>query len=94
MSEEITAHDSRTRRCPRLGHDVPFSYCRAPGSDTPCRRIFDCWWEQFDVKGFIHRHYDARTIEMILGPPTDKRVSLYQLIQRAQQTTGRREADE
>ena len=55
----ITEHDAKKRRCPMLGHEVAFSYCREPGSETPCRKIFDCWWETFDVSAFINDHYDA-----------------------------------
>jgi len=68
-----------------LGHDVDFAYCRAPGSDVPCRRIFDCWWEAFDVEAFVREHFGQDVIDKILAPPPDKRVSLYELIRKAQQ---------
>ena len=32
-----------------LGHPVEFSYCRTTGSDSLCRKILDCWWEEFLV---------------------------------------------
>ncbi|MBN2050519.1 MAG: hypothetical protein JW760_08760 [Spirochaetales bacterium] len=29
--------------CGMLGHQVPFSYCRKPGSEVSCSRIAGCW---------------------------------------------------
>jgi len=83
MSDDIQAHDDRKRRCPMLGHEVPFSYCRAPAAQLPCRMVFDCWWETFDVEGFIRRHFSERDIQAILAPRKDKVVSLVELIRQA-----------
>ena len=83
MDDDITAHDRRRRRCPMLGHDVPFSYCRAPARDLPCRRIFDCWWETFDVRAFLERHFSEDDVARILAPPKDKAATLIELIERA-----------
>jgi len=66
-----------------LGHTVPFSYCRAPGRDLPCGRIFDCWWETFDVVAFIRAHFSEADIARITAPPPDKRATLVELIERA-----------
>jgi len=83
MDEKISDNDHRSRRCPMLGHPVEFSYCRAPGAPLPCRKIFDCWWETFDVKEFIRNHYGDEKIAAILSPPRDKVVSLTEIIERA-----------
>ena len=68
-----------------LGHDIAFAYCRAPGRDLPCRKVFDCWFETFDVQGFIREHYTTEQIERILAPRQDKAATLVELIQRARQ---------
>ena len=49
MAETISQHDQRKRHCPLLGHEIHFGYCRAPGSELPCRKIFDCWFRIFDI---------------------------------------------
>lgn len=67
-----------------LGHDIGFAYCRAPGGDIPCRRILDCWWEAFDIESFIREQYGEEMIDRILAPRQDKRVTLYELIRKAQ----------
>lgn len=83
MSDDITANDTRRRRCPMLGHDIAFSYCRAPGADIPCRKIFDCWWDTFDVMAFIRSHYGEEGIRRILVPPKEKVLTLADLIKKA-----------
>lgn len=87
MTDDITAHDARQRRCPRLGHDVPFSYCRSPGTDLPCGRISDCWWELFDVEAFLRAHYSEEQIQQILAPPKNKTLSLFELIEKARKAS-------
>ncbi|MBD3393201.1 MAG: hypothetical protein GF418_13810 [Chitinivibrionales bacterium] len=84
----ITDNDTRCRRCPMLGHDVTFSYCRMPGGNMPCARIFDCWWETFDIKGFVEEHYDRDTIARLISPPKPKAASLLDLIEQARKRTG------
>jgi hypothetical protein len=85
MAEGIEQHDKRIRRCPMLGHDIAFVYCRAPASELPCSKVFDCWFEMFDVRGFIREHFTPEQIERILAPRQDKAATLVELIQRARQ---------
>ncbi len=79
----ITDHDCRVRRCPMLGHEVAFSYCRQPAADLPCRKVFDCWWETFDIEAFIRTHFAPEQVERIAQPRQDKMASLVELIERA-----------
>ena len=42
------------RRCPRLGSSVHFGYCKKSGDGgSCCFKIFDCWWETFDVVQYL-----------------------------------------
>jgi hypothetical protein len=68
-----------------LGHEVKFRYCREPGAPLPCRKIFDCWWETFDVRQFIDAHYSEEQIKQVLAPRADKMTSLVDLIQQARE---------
>jgi hypothetical protein len=88
MDDPVRQHDQRRRRCPMLGHEVPFSYCRQPGSDIPCRKILDCWFETFDVRAFVTEHLPPETLERISAPRPDKAASLVDLIRQARQRTG------
>jgi hypothetical protein len=79
----LTDHDTLTRRCPMLGHEVPFSYCRQPGQEIPCRKIFDCWWETFDIQAFIATNYTEEIQKAIAQPPKPKILSLLEIIEQA-----------
>jgi hypothetical protein len=79
----LIEHDTLSQRCPMLGHEVPFSYCRQPGQEVPCRKIFDCWWETFDIKKFIEENYSRETRAAILQPPKPKVLSLLEIIEQA-----------
>lgn len=84
---DVDAFDERERRCPRLGGDVNFGYCRRCGEDkAPCFKILDCWWERFDVAGHLRAALPPDVFEKIAvrRPPPDKVTSLVDLIRQAQ----------
>ncbi len=87
MSLPKSPFDDRQRRCPRLGHTVRFDYCRIGGeSERPCFKVFDCWWEQFDVVGYFKQQLSAEAFESLASaPPPDKTASLVDLIRKAKQ---------
>lgn len=58
-------YDSLILRCPSLGGDVPFQYCRRMNQGTPCSRLPVCWAERFDIVGYIKRFYSAEEINQI-----------------------------
>ena len=79
----VTEYDHIVKRCPRLGHDVPFSYCRKPGDDTPCNGMYDCWWETVDINAFMANHYPPEVIAKVTTPRKPKTHSLLEIIQEA-----------
>ena len=84
----IDENDQRARRCPRLGHEIKFEYCRqgsrVSGCDCPCRKILDCWFETFDVQAFMLEYYGPETMQQIAMEPRPKITSIIDLIQQAQ----------
>ena len=82
-----TSKDIIERRCPRLGHSIPFKYCRTSGTDkTPCWKIADCWWEHFDIAEYLQQNYPPSICRHIAtAQPPSKITSLVELIQQAQQ---------
>ncbi|UCD88770.1 MAG: hypothetical protein JSW04_09915 [Desulfobacterales bacterium] len=74
------------RRCPRLGGAVSFGYCRASGEhDTACWKIFDCWWEHFDIVEHLKKCMPEETfIKLVNAKPKPKMVSLVEIIEQAQ----------
>jgi hypothetical protein len=87
MADGLSAHDGRKRRCPMLGHDVSFAYCRAPASDAPCHKVLDCWWEEFDVETFIRTCYGHGAIARLREPRQDKACTLVDLIEKARRAS-------
>lgn len=86
----ITKNDNRTRRCPRLGHDLTFLYCRKPGDEIPCAKIYDCWWESFDIKAFMEENYSEDILEKIHKPQKLKTQSLLELLQEVEKRVNKK----
>ncbi|WP_319476047.1 hypothetical protein [Marispirochaeta aestuarii] len=82
MVEERTGYpDGKERYCRRLGHPVPFRYCRLTADGTPCSSIRECWVGDPEL-----RELAAELAESLPGnsaPP--KSAQLYELIRRARE---------
>ena len=86
----LTEHDQDVLpRCRRLGQEVTFGYCRQESSGQPCRLILDCWWERFDVRGFLQAHLSAQVMAQVeragTSAPPAKVLSLLDLVQQAKE---------
>ena len=79
------APDALQRRCPRLGGTIEFSYCRSSGEDgLPCFKVFDCWWEMFDVVGFFRSRLTAAEMERLAAArPKPKITSILEIVEEA-----------
>jgi len=75
------------RRCPRLGGQINFSYCLTCGNQKgPCFKIFDCWWESFDVVEYLKKRLSTEQFtELAGGRPIPKMTSLLEIIEQARQ---------
>jgi hypothetical protein len=76
-----------------LGHEVAFSYCRLPGREIPCGKVFDCWWETFDISSFIAQNYSEAIQKAIMAPPKPKMLSLIEIIEQASKRNSAQSAD-
>ncbi|HMA85471.1 MAG TPA: hypothetical protein VKN73_07195 [Desulfosalsimonadaceae bacterium] len=82
--------DNLERRCPRLGSKITFRYCLISGEDdNPCWKIFDCWWEQFDVASYLKAHLPAEVFEKLVETaavqPKNKLTSIVEIAEQAKQ---------
>lgn len=93
MPNRSTSPNQHQRHCPRLGHIVTFQYCRIGGDhQRPCFKVFDCWWEQFDVVGFFKARLSPEAFRALrCASPPDKVASLVELIQQARQRTQKKQ---
>jgi hypothetical protein len=76
-------YDDYVARCPMLGHLVQFTYCTAPGTKLPCRKILDCWHERIDIESHIRETLTPNEIETLLAPPKQKLTQIMDLIRKA-----------
>ena len=79
-----TPYEEEQIRCPKLGHQVSFGYCRVERYDLPCQKAIACWNDRFEVEElFRHGLTPEQFEEAFLKPPTPKLVTLVELIERA-----------
>jgi hypothetical protein len=83
----IEAHDALIIRCPQLGGEIPFHYCRTVNEALPCRRILVCWEFRIEISKFLNEHYSFEQIERAFAPPTKTRIeTILELIEKAKKT--------
>jgi len=71
-------------RCPRLGHQISFSYCRSENRGLPCFKTLDCWFEHFLVEAFLRKELTPEAWKKVFQhPPKPKLLSLVELIEEA-----------
>ena len=81
----LPPNDSFQIRCPRLGQQIHFSYCRQENMGLPCFKTLDCWYIHFQVVEFLQKELSATEWkEAFEKPTTPKLVSLAELIEKAQ----------
>jgi hypothetical protein len=80
----IEEYDALILRCPQLGGEVPFKYCRTLNEDLPCRRIVVCWEFRLEIAKFLSEHYSIDQIEHALAPPIKSRIeTILELVEKA-----------
>lgn len=85
----VEEHDDLKTYCRMLGHEVPFVYCRKGVSELPCRRVFDCWFQLFDIEAYMRAHFTDEQIASLQKPAKPKVASLIELIRKAQHDAGK-----
>lgn len=71
-------------RCPRLGHEVAFAYCRRESGELPCPRTLSCWQPFFPVEAFLKGNMPPDLWKAFIGRiPKEKVVTLIDLIAEA-----------
>ena len=83
--------DSFQIRCPRLGQQIHFSYCRRENMGLPCFKTLDCWYIHFQVVEHLQQELShAQWQEAFESPPTPKMISLAGLIEKAQKLAAKK----
>ena len=72
---EPEAYDNLSLRCPRLGHEVPFRYCRQAEADRPCSRILGCWIERMPVVDYLRETFGEETLKQLSQPKSSNKIT-------------------
>jgi hypothetical protein len=79
-------YDHLQIRCPRLGGQVTFAYCRQEGGSLPCQRTVFCWQQRFPVEDFLKSMLNEDQWNRWNNQsPKEKMTSLIELIEGARQ---------
>jgi len=85
MEKMKTKHNTFERRCPMLGGPVGFPYCETCGADRlPCPKIFDCWWETFNVQRYLKDNLSEKQFTKLMNSkPNPKIRNIIELAEQA-----------
>jgi hypothetical protein len=79
-------------RCPRLGDEVPFSYCEKEGGTFPCRQVVRCWEAGFPVEATLRQSLGEEAWEYFCGlAPKDRLTTLLDLVEAAKRRRQQKE---
>jgi len=76
----MTRFDHMILRCPKLGGEVTFAYCRKEQGDLPCQRIIRCWQELIPVEQHLGTILSEDEWERCFNvPPKDKIATIFEI---------------
>ena len=86
----MNPYDDLEIRCPRLGHELKFSYCRREAGDLPCHRTIKCWQPFFPVEAHLQEILSAEQWgRFSQQTPGEKIPTLIDLIEQAKKRVKR-----
>lgn len=86
--QNIPPGDDYEIRCPRLGHQISFSYCRSENRGLPCFKTLDCWYDHFLVEEYFRKELTPEEWDKAFKRSgTTKVLSLLELIEQAKKRT-------
>lgn len=74
MRDVETIFDKLTVRCPQLGGNVDFKYCRKVAEGLPCGRSLICWEASFPVDQYMVRVLNQDEWHKVFEAPSNSRL--------------------
>jgi hypothetical protein len=66
-------YDDLEIRCPRLGHEIRFTYCRLEAGDLPCSRVIACWQSRIPVEDILQQSLSEKQwVSFRISEPGEK----------------------
>jgi hypothetical protein len=82
VEEMMKSYREWTLRCPRLGGEVPFSYCEREAGDLPCRQVVRCWETGFPVEKYLRETLMPDAWERFCGQvPKDRMTMILDIVE-------------
>ncbi|ROQ93530.1 hypothetical protein [Desulfosoma caldarium] len=81
--------DALETRCPKLGHQVPFGYCRKESGALPCSKALVCWSHRLPVELVLRKFLGDEAYEAVFnGTPKSRIQVLLEAIEAAKERCG------
>lgn len=85
--------DDFSIRCPKLGHQIFFSYCLHENVKLPCFKILDCWHTYFQVEKYLKETLTQNDWEAAFATPRKPKIlTLVELIEQAKKSKKQEES--
>lgn len=76
-----TEYNDKLIRCPKLGDEMTFAYCRQEAGNLPCARIIRCWSAIFNVEAYLKESMVPEQWDNFIDAKSpDKMTNLIELI--------------
>ena len=86
--QKAKPYDQLEQRCPKLGGEVTFAYCRQEAGDLPCPRTIACWELYFPVETYLRARLTRQQWDRFFNQrPREKVDTLIELIEAAKNRT-------
>ncbi|MBE9546554.1 MAG: hypothetical protein IMF10_03535 [Proteobacteria bacterium] len=77
-------YDRLEIRCPRLGGEVTFAYCKQESGNLPCPRIITCWRAYIPVEAYLKETLTQEEWNRCFNrPPKGKVDTIFELVEAA-----------
>lgn len=84
--EKMKSYGERIIRCPRLGGEIPFSYCEREAGELPCRQVVRCWNAAFPIEEYLRETLTPEVWDRFRSEtPKDRMTTLLEIVEAARQ---------
>lgn len=85
----MNKYDKAEIRCPKLGCEITFAYCKKEQGDLPCTRIIRCWQQYFPVKQYLKEIMSNADQERFhAARPKGRIASIFETVERIKSQKG------
>ena len=78
----MNRYDELMTRCPRLGSEITFAYCRIEQGHLPCSRLIACWSPSIPVAAWLDEMLSPGQLEQFTGSSGKDRLTvLFEIVE-------------